>query len=125
VAELVSLEPGAFPSLPVASHTSRDLGATSTAVVTGAGLGLGRGIALRLAQDGLAVAAIDVDLDAAADSVEQIAAAGGDARLYRADVGDAEAVQKACGDILRDFGAVKVVVNCAGWDEVHPFVETD
>jgi 2-hydroxycyclohexanecarboxyl-CoA dehydrogenase len=101
------------------------LGATSTAVVTGAGLGLGRGIALRLARDGFAVAAIDVDLDAAADSVEQIIVAGGAARHYRADVGDPEAVQKACGDILHDLGAVKVVVNCAGWDEVHPFVETD
>ncbi|MDH5579857.1 MAG: SDR family NAD(P)-dependent oxidoreductase, partial [Betaproteobacteria bacterium] len=53
------------------------------AAVTGAGSGLGQAIAIRLAADGFAVAAIDLDEAAARATARQIGAKAG---AYRADV---------------------------------------
>ena len=51
-----------------------------TAVVSGAGSGLGRAAAGRLAQEGAPAACMDLALDAAEETAEQIRAAGGTAR---------------------------------------------
>ena len=52
---------------------------TRVAIVTGAARGIGAATALRLAQDGFAVAVLDLDEAAAKGTVEAIEAAGGKA----------------------------------------------
>lgn len=85
-----------------------------TAVVTGAGSGLGRSTAERLAQEGAAVACLDLSLDAARETAAQIAAAGGRAQAYQVDVSDPASVREAFGAAARELGPAAVLVTCAG-----------
>ena len=63
------------------------------AIVTGAARGIGAATALRLAADGLAIAAIDLEEAATKGTVEAIEAAGGRALAVGADVSDAAQVR--------------------------------
>jgi len=84
------------------------------AVVTGAGSGLGRASALRLAKDGFAVAAVDLDASSAEETASSIGEAGGRARGYRADVSKAADIDAAVGAAVRDLGPLEVMFNNAG-----------
>ncbi|MPY91500.1 MAG: SDR family oxidoreductase [Acidimicrobiia bacterium] len=95
------------------------------AVVSGAGRGIGRAIALALAAQGRRVAVCDVLEAEAADTVAQVAAAGGEARPYVVDVTDSDAVQRGYLAVVDELGPVEVLVNCAGWDKFLPFVDTE
>jgi NAD(P)-dependent dehydrogenase (short-subunit alcohol dehydrogenase family) len=84
------------------------------AVVTGAGSGLGRAIAQMLATRGAVVAAIDIDAATAQETARLIAAAGGRAAGYRADVSRANEMDEAVTAAIHDLGALEVMVNNAG-----------
>ncbi|UGT54910.1 SDR family oxidoreductase [Nocardia asteroides] len=87
---------------------------TRTAIVTGAARGIGAGVARRLADDGLAVAVIDLDEAACKPVVEEIEAAGGRAIAIGADVADEAAVAAAVERVATELGAPTVLVNNAG-----------
>jgi 2-hydroxycyclohexanecarboxyl-CoA dehydrogenase len=82
------------------------------AVVTGAASGIGRATALHLARDGYEVAAADL-------------AEIPDRTGFAVDVSDTDEVGAFADEVLSRLGAPEVVVNCAGWDETRPFVDTD
>lgn len=84
-----------------------------TAIVTGAGSGLGRAHALLLAQRGAKVVVNDLG-DTADAVVEEIRAAGGQARAAKCSVVDAEAVQAMADETLADWGGIDILVNNAG-----------
>ncbi|MBZ4320980.1 3-oxoacyl-ACP reductase FabG [Streptomyces huiliensis] len=84
------------------------------AVVTGAARGIGAATALRLAVEGRAVAVLDLDEAACADTVEQISRAGGEALAVGCDVSDAEQVSAAVARVAEGLGAPTVLVNNAG-----------
>jgi 3-oxoacyl-[acyl-carrier protein] reductase len=84
------------------------------AIVTGAARGIGAAIAQRLAQDGLAVAVVDLDEPATAATVQAIEVAGGRALGVGADVGDADQVQAAVERVVAELGPPVVLVNNAG-----------
>ena len=84
------------------------------AIVTGAARGIGAAIAQRLAQDGFAVAVVDLDESATATTVQAIEAAGGRALGVGADVGDADQVQAAVERVVAELGPPVVLVNNAG-----------
>lgn len=84
-----------------------------TAIVTGAGGGLGRAHALLLARRGARVVVNDLG-DGADAVVEEIHAAGGQARAAKCSVADAEAVQAMVDAVLADWGQVDILVNNAG-----------
>jgi NAD(P)-dependent dehydrogenase (short-subunit alcohol dehydrogenase family) len=84
------------------------------AVVTGAGSGLGRATAHRLGDEGAAVAALDLDADAAEKTTAEIGERGGTARAYPVDVTDPAAVKTAMDAVAADLGRPQVLVNSAG-----------
>ena len=91
---------------PAASSAARFRGLT--AVVTGAAAGIGAATAHRLAQEGAAVVAADVDEQRGAEVVKEIRRSGGDGVFVRADVGS----EDGWGRILESahaYGAVVLV----------------
>jgi 2-hydroxycyclohexanecarboxyl-CoA dehydrogenase len=96
-----------------------------TALVTGGARGIGQAIAIALAEDGHAVAVADLRAEEAQEAAEQINASGGRAVGVRMDVTSAESVASAIASASAAFGAVEVLVNSAGWDDLKPFVDTD
>jgi len=84
------------------------------AVVTGAGSGLGRATAHRFADEGAAVAALDVAADAAEKTAAEIGEQGAAARAYAVDVTDPGAVKRTVDAVAADLGRPQVLVNSAG-----------
>lgn len=84
------------------------------AVVTGAALGLGRATAVRMADEGAAVAVLDV-IEAEGETLAlEIRDRGGQARFWRCDVSSETEVAGVFGEIAAHFGHIDVLVNNAG-----------
>ena len=84
------------------------------AIVTGAARGIGAAVAQRLAQDGNAVAVIDLDEGACDATVKAITEAGGKAIGVGADVSKADQVTAAVERVAAELGAPTILVNNAG-----------
>lgn len=85
------------------------------AIVTGASRGIGRACALRLAADGMTVVVNYSHSEAAAaEVVEKIKAAGGDALAVRADVSNPAEVKEMFKTVWKTYGQIDVLVNNAG-----------
>lgn len=85
------------------------------AIVTGASRGIGRACALRLAADGMTVVINYSHSEAAAaEAVDKIKAAGGDALAVRADVSNPAEVKEMFKTVWKTYGQIDVLVNNAG-----------
>jgi NAD(P)-dependent dehydrogenase (short-subunit alcohol dehydrogenase family) len=87
---------------------------TAAAIVTGASSGIGRAAALRLAADGLSVLAVGRDAGSLNDVCREIAAAGGGAAPFVADVTADAAPKRIVEAALAEFGRIDALVNAAG-----------
>ncbi|HJS94086.1 MAG TPA: SDR family oxidoreductase, partial [Solirubrobacteraceae bacterium] len=88
--------------------------ASRVALVTGGAGGIGRGIVAALAADGHQVVSGDI-VDRGADEA---------AMTVRLDVTDSESVEAAVGRVEGELGPIDILVNTAGWDAFHWFLET-
>lgn len=95
-----------------------------TAIVTGAGSGIGRAIAQRLAEDGHAVAVLDLDGAAAEAVVGELRQKGHGAMVPGSvDVSDRAHVNDAVQRVRDALGPVLVLVNNAGLPGFTPFLK--
>ena len=85
-----------------------------TALVTGAGSGIGRATARRFASEGANVVVSDIDEDRGEEVVASIEDDGGSATFVRADVADADAVQRVVDVAVETYGTLDIAHNNAG-----------
>jgi NAD(P)-dependent dehydrogenase (short-subunit alcohol dehydrogenase family) len=95
------------------THSRRAL-EEKVALVTGAASGIGRAIAQRFVREGAAVLFADLDESAGAAAAEEAVRAGGRARFMRTDVSQAADCAGAVEEGIAGFGALHILVNCAG-----------
>jgi NAD(P)-dependent dehydrogenase (short-subunit alcohol dehydrogenase family) len=84
------------------------------ALVTGAGRGIGRATAIRLAAQGAKVIVNDINAEAVARTIRDIADAGGTAVAGVADITSESAVRELVATAIAEHGSVDILVNNAG-----------
>jgi len=93
------------------------------ALVTGAASGIGKGCAIRLAKEGAAVVATDIDAAMGEDCVKEIARKGGAAIFLKHDVASEENWISVIAETKSRFGRLDILVNNAGIAIAGPIAE--
>ena len=91
-----------------------------SAIVTGAGSGLGREAAKGMAMCGARVALVDINRESAQNMADELHADGAEAVTIEANIVREEDVQDVAARALDAFGAIDVLINCAGITRRHP-----
>src|SRR5580658_1089062 len=84
------------------------------AVITGGGSGIGRATAERLAREGVAILAVDIDEAGGAETIKRIEGAGGRAAFVKADVTREAEMRSAFDTALSKYGRLDILHNNAG-----------
>lgn len=105
-----------------------------TAIVTGGGSGIGRATALALGLEGARVAIADIAAENARQVRDEVIEGVGspsskDSRPLSAiacpvDLTKRTEVEQMIKTVVEEFGQIDILVNCAGWDRLEPFVES-
>jgi 3-oxoacyl-[acyl-carrier protein] reductase len=81
------------------------------AVITGGAAGIGKATALRFAEEGARVVICDLNEEAGQETVRAL---GPEARFYKVNVADREAVQQFMDAVVEQYGRIDILVNNAG-----------
>ncbi len=84
------------------------------ALVTGGASGIGRATAIRLASEGAAVVAVDVDAELLSTLVEETGSLGAPVSTLVGDVSSERGVEALVAESVDRLGALDIVVNVAG-----------
>jgi 2-hydroxycyclohexanecarboxyl-CoA dehydrogenase len=95
------------------------------AIVTGGGSGIGEAICNRLADEGVKISIFDKNLQGADRVSKSIRDRGGEAYVEELDISNYKAVQQAVASAEKKLGPTEILINCAGWDRVTGFLDTD
>lgn len=87
--------------------------AGKVAIVTGGGNGIGRAISTRMAEEGAAIAVVDLDKDAARQVADALTNSGAQAMFAACDVTQEDQVADTVAMVAERFGRVDVLVNNA------------
>ncbi len=93
------------------------------ALVTGASKGIGYGVAKALAHAGATVAVAARSAEELATLVDEITAAGGQARAIALDVRHLGSIRACMEDVNAAFGRLDILVNNAGLGANHPALD--
>ncbi|MCM6773549.1 SDR family oxidoreductase [Nocardia sp. CDC159] len=93
-------------------------------VITGGGSGIGRETALAFARRGAEIVLSDINLDAAKETAELVAAQGGVAHAYAVDVADEAAVAEHAAAVVAAHGVPDILINNAGIGQAGDFFDT-
>ncbi len=88
--------------------------ATKVALITGGGSGIGKASSLLFAKEGAKVVVVDLKLDTAEATADEIRKAGGDAKAFAADVSKAKDAEGMVRFAEESYGKLNVVFNNAG-----------
>jgi 3-oxoacyl-[acyl-carrier protein] reductase len=99
--------------------------AGKTAIVTGAATGIGAATARLLAERGARVLAVGLQPDALRETVAAIAADGGEAVAFDADVSDPAAIEAVAARAQEAFGGADILVNNAAIYPIGPWHEAE
>ena len=96
-------------------------------LVVGGGTGIGEAGARTFAREGAAVAVADIDRQAAGTVAESIAAGGGTAAAFEADVRSDDSIAALVRSVETRFGGLHCLFNCAGGSlpDDAPVVDVD
>ena len=83
-------------------------------IVTGAGSGIGKATAIRLAEEGGKVLCVDLNLESAQATAQEILEMKGVALATKADVGDVDQSNAFVARAVETWGRIDVLVNNAG-----------
>lgn len=84
------------------------------AVITGGAAGLGASLGFEAASLGMRVIVVDIDVEAAQQTVSQITRSGGAADYIKTDVSVAAEVDKLAESVYQKHGSVSLLINNAG-----------
>jgi NAD(P)-dependent dehydrogenase (short-subunit alcohol dehydrogenase family) len=93
------------------------------AVITGASKGLGKAMALALGAAGASLALVSRNREQLNGVARGVKDAGGEARVFPADVSEEDQVLKLERDVVEEFGKVNILINNAGMNLRKPLVE--
>ena len=104
-----------MPSTKIAERAAQLLSLEGkVAMVTGAASGIGRGISMRLAEMWASVALLDIDDSKGREAAAELGAYGGAAVFLKSDVRSADECRRAVDTIIKRWGKVDILCNCAG-----------
>ncbi|HPG31671.1 MAG TPA: 3-oxoacyl-[acyl-carrier-protein] reductase [bacterium] len=85
-----------------------------TAIITGSARGIGKAIALKLASRKINIAVVDVLLEDAQKTADELSSLGITSRAYKADISNFTETESLIKKIFEDFGKIDILVNNAG-----------
>lgn len=95
-----------------------------TVIVTGGGSNIGRAIVLAFAKEGTNIVIAEIDENQGKKVADEANALGSKTTVIKTDVTSYEQVEAMVKKTIEQFGAVDVLVNNVGWDQIQLFVET-
>ena len=98
--------------------------AGKTAVITGGGSGIGRSISKLFAQQGAQVFILELNTEAATQTLQEITEQGGQANSFACNVSNQEEVTAVFNNIKEQTGRIDIVINNAGIAHVGNIEQT-
>jgi NAD(P)-dependent dehydrogenase (short-subunit alcohol dehydrogenase family) len=95
-----------------------------TVIITGGGSNIGRAIVLAFAKEGSNIAIAEIDENQGKKVADEANAIGGKTIVIKTDVTSYEQVEAMVKKTIEQFGAVDVLVNNVGWDQLQLFIDT-